>query len=109
MKRIKQEEENKQNNPKKRAIKAARLIIVVFFLVLFLEIWVVNRLSTFGHKIQDIKDSQASLELENQILESQIAKQASLLAIESKASALGFDSLKNIEYIKPANNIASAR
>lgn len=104
MKRIKQEAENK---PQRKAIKYLRFGAVFLLAVLFLEIWSVNRLSTYGEKIQDIKSAKVILELENQVLENQIAQDASLTAIEVKASALGFNSVKTWHYFRPSN-LASA-
>lgn len=59
----------------------------------------INRLSTYGEKINKIKQAQASLELENQVLENQIAQSASLLNIQEKANQLGFTQASRVEYI----------
>lgn len=104
MKRILKQAENR---PRKRVFKMVWVFTMVILLVIFAEVLVVNRLSTFGSKIQQIKDSQANLRLENQVLENEIAKHSSLLSVESSSSKLGFESVKNLEYIKLTTNIAS--
>lgn len=98
---------SEENYTKKKAVRWLRLILVIFLGLFFLELWSVNRLSTYGDKIQELKQAQASLELENLTLENQIASDLSLLTIEEKAAKLGFSSVKNLEYIKPVS-IASA-
>ncbi|KKR81428.1 MAG: hypothetical protein UU73_C0001G0092 [Candidatus Daviesbacteria bacterium GW2011_GWA1_41_61] len=104
MKHLKQEEERR---PRKRVVKFIRLGAVILLAVLFLEIWAVNRLSTYGDKIQDIKSAKMALDLENQVLENQIAQQSSLASIETKAVSLGFTAVKSWQYLKPLN-LASA-
>lgn len=99
MKRLKKEE----NRPRQRILKSIRLGAVILLVVLFLEIWAANRLSTYGDKIQDIKSAKMAIELENQVLENQIAQQSSLASIEIRAVALGFTTVKNWQYFKPSN------
>lgn len=84
-----------------------KISLVVIGLVFLLEIWMVNRLSTSGDKIQELKQTRASLQLENQVLESHIAQQSSLVSLEGKAVNLGFDSIKTIEYVKIPTDLAS--
>lgn len=81
---------------------------LLFLIVLFVEIWIMSRLSTYGGKLQDLKEAQVQLSLENQEIESQIAQQASLNVIEKKAQIFGFGNIKNIDYPKPVV-IASSR
>ena len=102
---IKQEEDNK---PRRKIIRIVKFVVILFLLFFALEILMVNRLSTYGDKIQDLKNTQASLELENQILEYKISERTSLQKIESKASLFGFNSRKNIEYLQPVS-LASAQ
>lgn len=104
MKRIRQEEENR---PQRKIAKFIKIGAVLFFVVLMLEIWMTNRLSTYGSKIEEMKEAQAKLTLENQVLENQVAQKSSLLSLESKAGQLGFNSIKNPEYYHPAS-LASA-
>lgn len=77
-----------------------KLIIVVMVVALFVEVWAVNRLSTSGAKINELKRQQAALQLQNQVLEDKVAQSASLRTIASQSGNLGFGSIKNIEYIK---------
>lgn len=105
MRKIRQED---LNSPKKRTTKFAKIFVVVLLLVFFLEIWVVSRSSTYGSKIQEIKDAKASLVLENQELENIVAHQTSLGLVEKKAVEYGFENIKQLEYISPPV-VASAR
>lgn len=78
-------------------IKLGIGIIVVIFI---LEIWAVNRLSTSGYKIQEIKVSQAELSLENQLLKNEIAQLISLNFLASKVKEYGFIPSHDIEYLQ---------
>lgn len=96
-----------QNNP-----KTMRIIVIgltIFLIVLFVEIWVVNRTSTYGDKIYQLKHAQADLELENQILSNTIAQTSSMVLLEKKATSLGFNTINQIEYIKFSGKLASAK
>lgn len=88
-----------------------RLIITglsIFLIVLFVEIWVVNRTSTYGDKIYQLKQAQVSLELENQVLANTIAKSSAMVLLEKKANLLGFNTINQLDYIKFSNKLASA-
>ncbi len=54
-----------------------------------------------GGKFNQIKEAQASIELENQVLENEISKTSSLATTQVKSNQLGFSSTKNIEYFQP--------
>ena len=105
MKRIKQEEDNR---PQRKIAKILKIGGIVFVIVLVLEIWMVNSLSTYGSKIEEMKIAQAKLELENRVLENQVARDASLTSLETKANELGFSSVKDPEYYPAIHNLASA-
>lgn len=75
---------------------------VTILIIITLEVWMVNRLSTFGKKIQQLKEIQANLHLENQVLENELAQNTSLLIVEEKAASLGFEPIKNITYYQPS-------
>lgn len=105
MKRIRQEEGNR---PKRKITRIIRLGGVVFIVVLVLEIWMANRLSTYGSKIEETKGAQSKLELENQILENEVARKSSLLSLEPKAASIGFNAVKNPQYYHPVS-LASAQ
>lgn len=84
-------------------------VSVVFLLAIFaLEVWMVNRLSTYGEKLNQIKLAESKLQLENQLLENKIAQKSSLLQTTKNSGQLGFSEIKNVEYIKPLN-MASAK
>lgn len=105
MKRIREEEKKR---PVKKLAKLIRAGLVLFLIIFFVEIWAVNRLATYGDKIQELKNTEASLELENQILENAVAQKSSLYSIGEKASKLGFDSAKSFSYLN-SPSLASAR
>lgn len=73
------------------------------------EIWMVNRLATYGNKIYELKTVRNNLELENQVLENQISQVTSLISLEEKAKIIGFDSIKSIEYPAKFSDLASAK
>ncbi len=84
----------------KRSLKIIALI--VFLSSVILEIWLINRLSSMGGKFNQIKEAQASIEFENQIIENEISSKSSLATTQNLSSRLGFaPTLKNIEYFKP--------
>ena len=101
MKRLKRREDEKSS--KKKVLRIAKFVGVILLVVFALEIWMVNRLSTYGNKIQSFKQQEAALQLENQVLTNQIAQKASLMSTEKRSTALGFDSVKSVEYLKPTN------
>ncbi len=83
--------------PVKKRLLLTLLIPIIVIAVL--EIWLVNRLSTFGLEISKLEQAAFALETENQLLKNEIDKQSSLISIENKARSLGFEKVKNIEYI----------
>lgn len=89
-----------KKQPKKRVLRVLKVVALFLVVVFVLEIWMVNRLSTYGKKIEELKVIEANLQLENQVLENSIAQRASLGQIEEKSTKLGFGSIKNPEYIK---------
>lgn len=76
---------------------------IIIIMVTILEIWAVNRLATFGDQISKTNEAKNALKLENQLLENQIAQQSSLLQAANTAQALGFENIKNIQYINSKN------
>lgn len=84
----------------KRKLVIGSVLLVIFFVTL--EIWVANRLSTFGEKINSLESTKYSLELENDYLRNQVAQKKSLSLNQKKSLNLGFDKAKKIEYIKDA-------
>ena len=84
-------------NLNRKIIISVALFILV---IIIIEIWVVNRLSTFGEQILQLERTKASLQLENKILKNQISEKGALKEVRKKAEDLGFEVSKNIEYIK---------
>lgn len=64
------------------------------------EIWLLNRLSTYGVEITKLEASQNALRQENLSLKNKIDERSSLLEIQKKASELGFESVKSIQYLQ---------
>lgn len=96
----------------KRHPKVLRFVVLGLILVLTLlsaEIWIVNRLSTYGDKIYQLKQMQANLELENQVLANSIAETSSMVVLEQKATLLGFNNINQIEYIRFSDKLAFAK
>lgn len=83
--------------------KMVILPVVVILLVSILEIWMVNRLSTYGDQIYQLQQNEASLRLENQLLENEIAERSSLIEGEKASKSLGFEKAKNLEYLSDLN------
>ncbi len=82
----------------KRKIVIALVLIIVF--VITLEIWVSNRVSTFGEKINGLESTRYSLQLENDYIKNQIAQKKSLKLNQKKSTNLGFEKSKKFEYMK---------
>lgn len=105
MKYLKQEE---RKSPKTKAKRLLKIAVVFILAIISLELWTVNRLSTYGDKIQGLKEAQARVELENQVLENVIAEESSLNVLEKRATLLGFESVKTFQYLN-SRNLASLR
>lgn len=78
------------------------VVLTVFFLLILglIEIWVSNTTVTYGEKFEKMEALEGILNMENQILENEIAKNASLLSISSKSAELGFSKPSSIQYIR---------
>lgn len=85
---------------KPRIIKFVRLIIVLLVLAVILEGWMVSRLSTYGDKIDQLREVKSSLNLENELLRNQISEKSALSEVEFKASEYGFNFAQTIKYLK---------
>lgn len=105
--------EKLQTSGKNRSFFTKKKIISLFVFTLLigtvLEIWVSNRLATFGEQYTKIEQSISDLTLENQLLEDQIAKRESLSRTEKYAGLSGFEEVNNIEYITSASGSAVMR
>ncbi len=92
--------QHKDESPQNNLLKYAKAGVFIFLVVVFLEIWMVNRLSSYGVKIQQLKDTEASLQLQNQELSTQLAQNLALENVQTKATALGFAPVVNYDYFK---------
>lgn len=95
---IRQFESQKVDNSLKLKKVSIILTICMIFLIL-VEIWMNNRQVVYGGKFEEMSRLQQSLKLENQILENEIAKEASLINIASKSASLGFSKPKKVSYL----------
>lgn len=89
------ETQEKKSIPKKTILICGCLIVLVI-----LEIWVNNKVAQSGKKLDDINNLEQSLHLENQVLESQIAKESTLGKIASESAELGFLRPNTIQYLR---------
>ncbi len=95
------QKESEQPTLKRQTAQFIKIGIGIFLVALVLEVWMVNRLSTAGRELQDIKDTKARLETENQLLSNEIARNISLARLEEEATLMGFTANKTLEYLKP--------
>lgn len=85
---------------KKLSKKYIGLGLIVFLVLMITEIWVNNNVVTYGEKFERLSVLAKSLNLENQILENEIAKRQALNNIASKSAELGFSEPESIQYIR---------
>lgn len=79
--------------------KVVYIAACIFLFVAIIEIWAVNRLSTFGEKLSLIEQQKQELTLENQTLENEIAKRSSLSEVQKYATAFGFEDKSKVSYL----------
>lgn len=89
-------EQPKNGFSKKLVISIAGCLLVL----VLAEIWVSNTVITYGEKFEKLSNLQKALISENQILENEIAKEASLTNLSTKSAELGFSKLESIQYIR---------
>lgn len=82
----------------KRKIVISLVLVIIF--VVTVEIWVANRLSTFGEKINGLEATKYSLQLENDYLKNTIAQKKSLELNQKKSASVGFTKIKTVQYVK---------
>lgn len=95
IKKFEPEEIKKGFSKKYIALTVAGLLFLTI-----VEIWVNNTVVTFGEKFESISRMDRVLSMENQILENEIAKNASLNSLASKSAELGFSRQESIQYIR---------
>ena len=81
---------------------------VIILMAIIVEIWTVNRLSTFGQELNKLDQQKAALQLNNQVLQNEIAQDSSLQEISNESKNLGLQPIAHIQYLKPSN-LASAQ
>lgn len=85
----------------KRSRKKPFIIIALCLLVLIIaQIWVNNTVVSYGGRFENISKLKETLEMENQLLENEIATDSSLINIATKGAELGFSRLESIQYIR---------
>lgn len=80
--------------------KYIALSMVGLFVLMLVEVWAGNNVVAYGEKFEKLSTLQKTLNLENQILENEIAKKKSLNNIASKSGELGFSEPQSIQYIR---------
>lgn len=98
LRKIELDQENISSKYSRR--KLVLLMSSILLLGAILEIWTVNRLSSFGDQINKLEEAKQELTLENQILSNEIAKKQSLSQVEGYAKSLGFSSSSNVVYLR---------
>ncbi len=73
---------------------------LLFVLMMLAEIWASNTLVTYGEKFENISRLKITLELENQVIENNIARASALSHIASESATLGFSQVNQIQYIR---------
>lgn len=89
-------EEPKKGFPKKYIIFGG----VILFVLMVVEIWASNNVVTYGEQFDKLSLLSKKINLENQILENEIAGKESLSHIASQSSELGFSEPESIQYIR---------
>ncbi len=93
--------ENEREEPR-HFWKSKKIIFSVgvgLFILILSEIWVAHTLAISGVKLQEIKNLQKELTLENQLLRDEIASQSALNKIASQSALLGLTHPSDIQYI----------
>src|SRR5437868_3905759 len=85
--------------PSSPFVRFFKIGIAIFIIGVVLEVLVVNRLATYGDKISQLERQKTELELENADLKDKLFNKVSLDFISKKSSSLGFEKIKNVEYI----------
>lgn len=80
-----------------RIIKVGAILLIIGVVA---QIWVVNNLSVYGDKLAELERKKAKLELENQLLKNEIATYGAISKVEEQAKSVGFEAIKQVEYIQ---------
>lgn len=95
IKKFKPEEPKKGFSKRYIALGACCLLVLILT-----QIWAGNNIVAYGEKFEKLSSIAKTLNLENQILENEIAKQESLSNIASKSAEFGFSQPQSIQYIR---------
>lgn len=75
-------------------------LTAVIILTGVLQIWAINRLSTYGEQISQLEFAKGAILMENQLLENQIAAKNSLSQTNEVSKKLGFEKISKLEYFE---------
>jgi hypothetical protein len=89
-----------EKEERKKFPKFTIIFIVVLVILGVLEIWVSHTLASYGEKFESMEKLKISLNLENKILENEIASFSTLYEIATKSATLGLTKAKDIQYIR---------
>lgn len=76
------------------------LAVFVLFILTVVEIWASNIVVASGEKLEKLSALEKKLQMENQILENEIATNESITSVASKSAQLGFSKDVSIQYIR---------
>jgi hypothetical protein len=91
--------ETEEKVQKRRFPKITIIFAVLLITLGILEIWVSHTLASYGEKFEGIEKLKITLNLENKILENEIAKLSTLSEIATQSGELGLKKSTNIQYI----------
>ena len=89
-----------EQQTKKVSKKYIGLTILSLIFLTTLEIWASNTVVAFGEKFDNLATLKKTLQMENQILENDIARHSSLNNVASQSASLGFSKIESIQYIR---------
>lgn len=85
----------------KKSSKKHLVVLGIFlFILIVAQIWVNNALVSDGEKLENITNLKKSYEMENTLMENEIANHLSLSSIATKSAELGFLTPEKIQYIR---------
>lgn len=70
------------------------------FVLMVAQIWVNNALVSDGEKLENIIKLKKTYEMENTLMENEIANNLSLVSIATRSGELGFLAPEKIQYIR---------
>lgn len=85
---------------KKSSKKPLILLGIFLFILIVAQIWVNNALVSDGEKLENIIKLKKTYEMENTLMENEIANNLSLATIATRSGELGFLTPEKIQYIR---------